>query len=187
MLPRPLFIASLGNPPPTYRNTLHSAGHTLLSSLQARLAYPPFAKSRAHANGNISRGNDYTLWQSPTLMNVSGPAVAKAWKAFLQDLPNEDRTEAKLIVVHDELESPLGKVKVKASGSAKGHNGLKSCMSSLGGMPFTRIGVGIGRPESRESRDVANYVLRKMSSIEMQKVSDSADEVMETLAKLRDN
>lgn len=119
-------------------------------------------------------------------MNVSGPAVAKAWKAFLQDLPNEERTEAKLIVVHDELESPLGKIKIKAGGSAKGHNGLKSCMSSLGGMAFTRIGVGVGRPQSRESRDVANYVLRKMSPAEMQKVTAGLDEVMEALIQMRD-
>lgn len=186
MLRRPLFIASLGNPPPTYRNTLHSAGHTLLSSLQNHLAYPPFAKSRAHSNGLLSSRDHLTLWQSPTLMNVSGPAVAKAWKAFLQDLPNEERTEAKLIVVHDELESPLGKIKIKAGGSAKGHNGLKSCMSSLGGMAFTRIGVGVGRPQSRESRDVANYVLRKMSPAEMQKVTAGLDEVMEALIQMRD-
>lgn len=94
---------------------------------------------------------------------------------------------AKLVVVHDELESPLGKIKVKTGGSAKGHNGLKSCVSSLGGMAFTRIGVGIGRPESRESRDVASYVLRKMSPVEMQKVSDRVDEMMEVLVKMRES
>jgi len=187
MLRRPLFIASLGNPPPAYRNTLHSAGHTLLSSLQYHLVYPPFAKSRPHANGLLSHGDDFALWQSPNLMNVSGPAVATAWKAFLRDLPNEKRTMAKLVVVHDELESPLGKIKVKTGGSAKGHNGLKSCVSSLGGMAFTRIGVGIGRPESRESRDVASYVLRKMSPVEMQKVSDRVDEMMEVLVKMRES
>jgi PTH1 family peptidyl-tRNA hydrolase len=187
MLRRPLFIASLGNPPPAYRNTLHSAGHTILSSLQQHLVYPPFAKSRAHANGLLSRGNDFTLWQSPSLMNVSGPAVATAWKAFLRDLPNEERTQAKLVIVHDELESPLGKIKVKNGGSAKGHNGLKSCVSSLGGMAFKRIGVGIGRPESRESRDVANYVLKKMTPIEMQKVSDGVVDLMEALAEMRDS
>lgn len=72
-------------------------------------------------------------------MNTSGPAVATAWKVFLKDLPSEEGSDAKLIVVHDELESPMGKIKVKIGGSAKGHNGLKSCMSSLGGMAFTRI------------------------------------------------
>lgn len=119
-------------------------------------------------------------------MNVSGPALAAAWKAFLRDLPNEDRTRAKLVVVHDELESPLGKIKLKVGGSARGHNGLKSCVSSFGGMAFTRIGVGIGRPESRESRDVANYVLKKMSAVEVQKVNGGVEEVAEILTKMQE-
>ena len=119
-------------------------------------------------------------------MNVSGPALAAAWKAFLRDLPNEDRTRAKLVVVHDELESPLGKIKLKVGGSARGHNGLKSCVSSFGGMAFTRIGVGIGRPESRESRDVANYVLRKMSAVEVQKVNGGVEDVAEILTKMQE-
>ena len=101
-------------------------------------------------------------------------------------MPNEDRTRATLVVVHDELESPLGKIKVKIGGSVKGHNGLKSCVSSLGGTAFTRIGVGIGRPESRESRDVANYVLKKMSAVEAQKVNSGVEEVAEILMKMQE-
>lgn len=119
-------------------------------------------------------------------MNVSGPALATAWKAFLRDLPNEDRSRAKLVVVHDELESPLGRIKARTGGSARGHNGLKSCVGSFGGMAFTRIGVGIGRPESRESRDVANYVLRKMSVVEMQKVREGVEEVVDILRKMQE-
>lgn len=119
-------------------------------------------------------------------MNVSGPAVAAAWKTFLKDLPNEDRANAKLVVVHDELESPLGRVRVKHGGSAKGHNGLKSVTSSLGGAAYTRIGIGIGRPESRESKDVANYVLRKMNQVEMKGICDGVGAVMEELARIRD-
>lgn len=119
-------------------------------------------------------------------MNVSGPAVAAAWKTYLKGLPSEDRANAKLVVVHDELESPLGRIKVKHGGSARGHNGLKSVTSSLGGMAYTRVGVGIGRPESRESRDVANYVLRKMTQVEMKKVSDGVTTLGEELIKMRD-
>lgn len=196
MLRRPLLIASLGNPPPQYRNTLHSAGHTLLTALQQSLRYSPFAKSRSHGNGLLSSsssssGDDddsqITLWQSPTLMNVSGPALAAAWKTFLRDLPSgEERARAKLVVVHDELESPLGKIKVKVGGSVKGHNGLKSCVGSLGGMAFTRIGIGIGRPQSRDSNDVAAYVLRKMSAAEMQKVIGGVEEVVGMLLKMQE-
>ncbi len=119
-------------------------------------------------------------------MNVSGPAVAAAWKTFLRDLPHDDRPRAKLVVVHDELESPLGKIKVKIGGSARGHNGLKSCVGSLGGVSFARVGVGIGRPESRESRDVANYVLRKMTAVEVQKVNQGVEEVVEILMRMQE-
>ena len=117
-------------------------------------------------------------------MNVSGPAVASAWKTFLRDLPSDDRKWANLVVVHDELESRLGEIKVKIGGSARGHNGLKSCVKSLGGDAFMRIGVGIGRPESRNSNDVAAYVLRKMSVVEMQKVNQGAEEVVAILSRM---
>ena len=119
-------------------------------------------------------------------MNVSGPALATAWKAFLGALPNEDRSSAKVIVIHDELESPLGKIKVKHGGSAKGHNGLKSVTKSLAGMANIRMGVGIGRPESRDSRDVVDHVMRSMTSLELQKISDGVVSVSAYLAQIRD-
>lgn len=117
-------------------------------------------------------------------MNVSGPAVATAWKAFLGQLDLDAGKRAKLVIVHDELENALGKIKVKVGGSAKGHNGLKSCATSLSGISFTRIGVGIGRPLSRESGAVADYVLRKMRKDELEKVEASAPEVSSILAKM---
>ena len=187
MLRRPLFVASIGNPPPAYTNTLHSAGHTLLNSLRESLAYPPFSKNRALASGLCSSGDEYTLWQSPSLMNVSGKSVASAWKSWLRTLPsNEDRNVARLVVVHDELESPLGKIKLRQGGSPKGHNGIKSCVSSLGGMSFARVGVGIGRCESREPQDVAAYVLKKMKTSELQKFWDGVGPLMMILNDLRD-
>ncbi|SLM38992.1 Peptidyl-tRNA hydrolase, conserved site [Lasallia pustulata] len=185
-MPRPLLIASLGNPPPSHTNTLHSAGHTLLSALREALGYPPFARDRSLGNGLVSRGGDFTLWQSPSLMNVSGKAVAGAWKGFLRDLSPDDRAGARLVVVHDELESPLGKIKVKKGGSPRGHNGIKSCSGSLGGMEFWRVGVGIGRPESRESGDVAAYVMRKMTVGEVMRVKGGVEEVLRAVNDMRD-
>lgn len=120
-------------------------------------------------------------------MNVSGPSVAAAWKGFLKGLPSEDRANASLVIVHDELESPLGKIKVKHGGSARGHNGLKSVTKSLGGMAYTRIGVGIGRPDSRESGDVANYVLKKMTPIELKEIQSGVVTVLEELVKMKDS
>ena len=182
---RPLLVASLGNPPPAYANTFHSAGHTLLESVRYSFRYPDWQRHKPYFNGFTSRGADYTLWQSPSLMNVSGKAVSAAWKAFLASQPSsEARSRALLVILHDELESPLGRIRVKTGGSARGHNGVKSCVASLGGMEFTRVGVGIGRPESRESGDVAKYVMRKMKPQELQAVADGAGEVMQVMADL---
>lgn len=120
-------------------------------------------------------------------MNVSGPALATAWRAFLKDLAGlEEKAKARLVVLHDELEAPLGQIKVKYGGSVKGHNGLKSCVSNLRGLEFVRVGVGIGRPASRESGDVAAYVLRKMKPEEMRKIEGGVEEVLEVLDKLGD-
>ncbi len=176
-----LLVCSIGNPG-SYINTLHSAGHTVLSALASSLSYPSFQKSRAYGNGLVSAGSEYTLWQSSSLMNVSGPGVAAAWRQFVKDTRGE---EAKLVVVHDELELAPGQVKVKnGSASAKGHNGLKSINEVLKGAEYTRIGVGIGRPESRDPDVVAGYVLRKMTAQERMKVEGSVGRVEMELRKL---
>lgn len=91
----------------------------------------------------------------------------------------------KLVVVHDELESKVGEVKVKkGTASAKGHNGLKSINEKLRGTEYTRIAVGIGRPESREPDAVASYVLRKMNAGERAKIEGAVGRVVEELRNL---
>ena len=95
----------------------------------------------------------------------------------------------KKVVLHDELELPLGQLKVKSgNSSAKGHNGIKSVQASLQGAGlldrlgpnFVRVGVGIGRPFSRERDDVSQYVLGQMTSSEKEKI-ESAVDVLEGL------
>lgn len=126
---------------------------------------------------------NWTLWQSPTLMNTSGKAVRTAWNEWLKESP-EFASSGLLVVLHDELESPLGKVKVRASGgSNKGHNGLKSIAAHLPNTPYVKVGIGIGRPESRSPEDVSKYVLKKMSPHELITVREAAGNV---IGKLRD-
>ena len=186
---RPIFVASIGNPPARYADTFHSAGHTLIESIRYSLRFPEWKVDRNYANGLTSRGRipHYTLWQCPSLMNISGKAVATAWHGFLKEQTSEQRSRAKLIILHDELESPLGKIKFKIGGSPRGHNGLKSCISRLGGLEFTRVGIGIGRPNSRDSIDVAFYVLKKMKPEEKQIVWDAAGEVMQKMADMAED
>jgi PTH1 family peptidyl-tRNA hydrolase len=203
----PLLICSLGNPGSAYANTLHSAGHTLTSHIASVKSYGPFQKG---LSGLVSRPDnttysfgllqgfrrervdgppdedDWTFWQSTNLMNVSGPGVKKAWSQYIKDV-GMNRGEPRLVIVHDELEAPLGKVSVKeGSASPRGHNGLRSCQASLGNLKWWRIGVGIGRPESRESNVVARYVLSKMSRTEMNAMEKASSAVVAALRQISD-
>lgn len=174
-------VISLGNPSP-YLDTLHSAGHLALDALQ-RLLSPdqmPFVSDRYGKKTVLaSAGPRYIMLQSPTLMNVSGPWVAAAWKGVLSD-QGLGPSELPLVLVHDDLEEDLGVVKVKQwKSSHRGHNGVKSVHASLNisqypGALWTRISVGIGRPEGRDKSTVSDYVLRKMSKWEKSTIQDQA-------------
>lgn len=187
--PLPLLICSVGNPGSQFANTLHSAGHTVLHRLAERLGYPGFHKDRQHGNGLISKpsvsggSGDWTLWQSTAYMNESGKGVRAAHMTWSKSIIDG---EGRLVIVHDELEKPLGAVTLKtAQGlSAKGHNGLKSIISVMGNTPFVRIGIGIGRPVSRDSNDVARYVLKKMDMAEKAAVEGSIEQVIAKLKQL---
>lgn len=170
MATKHLLVCSIGNPAP-YDNTLHSAGHVVLSALANMLSYK-FEKTRGQNGSHVSIGQDYVLWRSGSYMNVSGPAVAKAWKFY---------GGKKLVILHDELELPLGIIKsISGQSSAKGHNGLKSMLIK----DYTRIAIGIGRPSSRESGLVAAYVLRKIQGHERSKFEACASKVLEELQKI---
>ncbi|KAJ5693389.1 hypothetical protein N7462_002812 [Penicillium macrosclerotiorum] len=184
--PRLLFIASIGNPKP-YLTTRHSAGHILLDAvsplLHARLAPPspppPFSQ--------------YTTYRSPSLMNISGPKLVKALRKWLAQTP--PLTPTTLVLLHDELEATLGRVRVKRGGpeaaSLRGHRGLRSVFDSLHGaglwpsrareFQVLRIGVGIGRPTGREKGAVADYVLTEMEPGELAAVRGAAAQVMDVL------
>jgi PTH1 family peptidyl-tRNA hydrolase len=224
--PIPLFIASIGNPTAQYANTLHSTGHKVLQTLHSRLSRTshmyPWLADRRLANGltaapddrvrtysllqgfqrvprdavNAPHDFDWTLWQSPVLMNISGRAVSTAWKTWRQGKqaqiaksspPGSAAPVPQLVIVHDELEAALGEVKVrKQDASAKGHNGLKSIQASMPGEKYWRIGVGIGRPESRDPDQVARYVLRKMTYPEEAMIERATDFVFKELRDISD-
>ncbi|KAI9740210.1 MAG: aminoacyl-tRNA hydrolase [Cirrosporium novae-zelandiae] len=183
-----ILLASIGNPAP-YTNTLHSTGHLVLSRIQNLLSYPPFSKSRPLASGLLSHSNEdvFTLWMSPTLMNVSGPAVVKAYNTWKRDNSLSGEADAKklLIILHDELELPLGQVKLKKGATShRGHNGLRSIKETMRGDDYLKLGIGIGRPTSREKGDVANFVLRKMGTAEREKVKNAADEAVRIVREI---
>lgn len=125
-------------------------------------------------------------------MNVSGPAVLKAFKAFTSQCPRSPDYDCGLVILHDELELDSGKSKVKrGEGSAKGHNGIKSVQQSLQGAglmgsigtKFIKLGVGIGRPVSRERDEVSGYVLGQLTGVERTKIEGVAEGVVDMLER----
>jgi PTH1 family peptidyl-tRNA hydrolase len=130
-------------------------------------------------------------------MNVSGPALLKAYKSWLGPATTDNNKQNTLIILHDELEASLGQLKVRRGGSKEysdgGHRGVRSVLQSLAqarmvpsgdnasSTKLVRIGVGIGRPESREKGDVADYVLKEMSRREMERVQAAVGPLMRLL------
>lgn len=167
-------VVSLGNPAP-HTKTLHSAGHLALQAVQQQLhrehGQPSFSSERIGKKATkASAGDKYTLVQCPTLMNVSGPWVAKAWKEMLAAHQGQDPTRPLgLVVVNDDLEEDLGAIRVQRwDKSHRGHNGLKSIKAVInaehyGDSRWARVSVGIGRPEARDAATVSNYVLKPWS------------------------
>ncbi len=178
-----VLIVSIGNPRP-YLNTRHSAGHVALEILRRQLMLPPFATSRRWGGksaltsagaGAGASGSRYTLLQSPTLMNVSGPWVARVWRDALKEQPGAAAvatTQLGLVVIHDDMEEDVGTVRTRLwSRSHRGHNGIKSINSVLRpsefpGARWARVSIGIGRPPGRDPETVSRYVLEPMSADE---------------------
>jgi PTH1 family peptidyl-tRNA hydrolase len=183
-------VVSLGNPLPKY-SSLHSAGHFVLNGLTKVLQQPGFRETTlGQQTCLVSQGQKYTLVQCPTLMNISGPFVAKAWN---ETVKKHDAASLSLVIVHDELEKDLGVVKlVPWDRSPRGHNGIKSVKSSLPQArfpvsPFVRIAVGIGRPEARDPATVSDYVLGHISPEKRQVLEQEAPwEVAKRLQEIED-
>ncbi|RPB24716.1 peptidyl-tRNA hydrolase [Terfezia boudieri ATCC MYA-4762] len=182
---RRLLICSLGNPGPTYLNTRHSAGHFILTRLSSHLhSRPlPLVEDRSY-RGPVALDHTYTLFHTPTLMNISGPAVSHAWKTFSASLDPQEKQQALLVLLHDELEKEVCEVKLKMGGNSGGQKGLGSVINSMGGKGFARIGIGIGRPESKESEVVAEYVLGKLTRIEKELLEEVSLEKVARLVRM---
>jgi len=167
-------IIGLGNPGDKYVFTRHNIGFRVIDAL-AEVFNSEFKKNDSMLMSTIEiDGAHIFLIKPQTFMNDSGKVIP-----FLQ---KKGITADQILVVHDELELPFGEIKFKTSGSAKGHNGLKSIIQYLG-QDFHRLRVGIGRPDNREN--VPHYVLEKFkeSSTLVQDVIDrSVTSLENTLA-----
>jgi PTH1 family peptidyl-tRNA hydrolase len=149
-------IVGLGNPGRIYAHNRHNAGFICLSHL-AKTQGIRFDQKQAQARTGLGEiaGSKVILARPQTGMNLSGESVSRLVRKFNINLDD-------LIVIHDDLDLPLGKIRIRHDGSSAGHRGVDSIISHLGSADFIRIRVGIGRPLTQgpdKEAEVVNYVL----------------------------
>ena len=154
-------IVSLGNPGKTYAHNRHNVGFKCLNYF-ARLHSIRIDHRQCRAKVGIGevRGEKLLLAKPITFVNLSGKSVACL--VHKHGIPLSD-----LLVIYDDLDLPLGKIRLRQNGGSGGHKGMNSIISALGSEAFPRIRVGIGRPQVEEqsmSEDaIVNYVLSDFS------------------------
>ncbi len=178
--PADLLVVGLGNPGAEYAHTRHNVGADVVALLARRHGGSlKKAKERADVAEVRIDGRRVTLAVPQTYMNDSGQAVAPLVRRHgITDLH-------RLVIVHDELDLPPGRLKVKVGGGLAGHNGLRSIKAHLHTDDFVRVRIGVGKPPSAAAG--ANHVLRKLSKAERTEmdvtIELAADAVEAILAK----
>ncbi len=171
-------IAGLGNPGAEYEATRHNVGFMVVDRLLDRWGRGRFScesgcESRIFS-GNF-RGGRMMLQQPQTFMNLSGNAVGKLAR-------KNGLTPGMILVIYDDLDLPLGTMRIRQGGSSGGHNGIKSVIEALGSESFPRLRIGIGRPELES----ADYVLSCFDESEKElaaKVFDRACDAVDCLLR----
>ena len=161
-------IVGLGNPGKEYDKTLHNMGYMSVDEFASSYGFS-FTKTKynaKYAEGMVD-GEKVILLKPITYMNLSGLCVAECVRKLKLDLKD-------LLVVYDDIDLPVGAVRIRKSGSAGTHNGMRHIISSLGTDTFARLRVGIGRDERRDLRD---YVLSKMSAEHTKAFDDNKQKI----------
>jgi peptidyl-tRNA hydrolase, PTH1 family len=162
----PQLIVGLGNPGTKYDRTRHNVGFDLVDSLAKRWQISLSERKQfqgIYGEGFGSHNAKIRLLKPQTFMNLSGQSVRATIDWF-------KLTPASVLVIYDDLDLPLGKIRLRLSGSAGGHNGMKSIISHLGTQDFPRVRIGIGK--STGEKDTISHVLGKFSVIETPIVSE---------------
>jgi PTH1 family peptidyl-tRNA hydrolase len=172
-------VVGLGNPGPKYDWTRHNMGFLVIDELAQREKIPvQKLKFKALTNTAVIGDQSVLLMKPTTYMNLSGGAVGEAARFY--KIPPE-----RILVISDDVALPQGKLRIRRSGSAGGHNGLKDIIAHLGGDGFPRIKVGVGGKPHPDS-DMADWVLGKFTGQDKKVMEDAiqrAADAVETLLK----
>jgi PTH1 family peptidyl-tRNA hydrolase len=174
-------VAGLGNPGREYARNRHNIGFMVVDELSRRHRVDAF---RGKFGGEVAQGeiagHKVILLKPMEYMNLSGRAVQRA-AAFYQVEPKD------IVVVHDEIDLELGRLKLKVGGGHAGHNGIRSIIQDLGSAEFVRVRLGVGRPGGGGGGNVSNHVLGDFGKAEQTEaeilIKEAADAVEEVLEK----
>ncbi len=167
-------IAGLGNPGSQYENTRHNAGFRVMDILADRMGILiEEKKHKALCGRGVLEGQKVILLKPQTFMNASGESI-RAAADFYKAEPEE------VLVVYDDISLEPGQLRIRAKGSAGGHNGMKNIIAHLGTQEFPRVKVGIG--EKPKGMDLADYVLSRFSKGEQELMDQAFKEAADAVA-----
>ena len=168
-------VVGLGNPGEKYENTRHNVGFLTVDELAGRLDIPvQKLKYRALTNTARLGGAPVLLMKPVTFMNLSGEAVGQA--AAFYKIPPE-----RVLVISDDVSLPLGKLRIRKSGSAGGHNGLKNIIQHLGTDAFPRVKIGVGQ-KPHPDYDMADWVLSKFTGEDKKVIAQAVERAADAVA-----
>lgn len=167
-------IVGLGNPGKKYADNRHNIGFRCVNKL-ARVHGISLSQRGSQAQFGVGEieGNKVILAKPRTFMNLSGRSTKLLMQRF-------QASTGDFLIIHDDLDLTLGKLRLYSGGGSGGHKGLESIITELGSRDFTRIRVGIGRP-LEEDRDAAEYVLSNFSAEEKVVVENTIIRVTEAI------
>lgn len=160
-------IVGLGNPGKQYEHTRHNIGFEVIDALSERLHISlNQAKFKGVYGTGLVDGEKVFLLKPLTYMNLSGESIIAIMDYFQIELDE-------LVVIYDDLDLPVGRIRLRQKGSAGGHNGIKSTIYHLGTQEFNRIRVGINRPTNGMA--ISDYVLGRFADSEQEMVREAID------------
>ncbi len=171
-------LVGLGNPGRKYADTRHNVGFMVLDRLAQRLGVS-FEKQKK-LNAEWSRDSELFLVKPRTFMNESGRSVRAAMQFY-------KISWEQLLIVYDDVDLPLGSIRMRPGGGAGGHNGMRSIISAVGTDRFARLRVGIGRPGGQTSPGAVGHVLGKFSASERSELEKCLDTAVLAVTHVRNH
>lgn len=170
-------IVGLGNPGREYVHTRHNAGFEVMDAIADHVSADISQKKFKALIDKVRIGNESVLLMKPqTYMNNSGEAVRAAMDFY-------HLTPQDLLVIYDDMDMPVGRLRLRQKGSAGGHNGIKSIIAQLGTEEFPRIRVGVGAKPNPQY-DLADWVLSKFSEEDMTALQPALEHAADAAVKI---